>query len=175
MLRSREQSRGRGGSKLMRGAIAGSMIALAAWSVAGLEVHTARAAAVMARQAEMRYKVHFEGVGAEGVDNIWRGPFLGYTSGEITLRVEYLGAPADASHPVWRVRAMTFVAADDPARSLLAETEGTVDWRSGAMQLVGHVSDGWMRGATVDQVLHIDRIQLDGTGVLRLDVTTARR
>ena len=161
---------------LARGVVAGVLIALPvtlAAAVLGMRAHPAPpagAAAAPGRRAELRYAVQFEGVGAEGIDNIWRGPLGGATRGEITLRVEYRGAPADVARPVWPVRVMAFVAADDPTKSFLAETDGTLDWDTGAMQLIGRVSEGWMKGARVEQTLRLDRTRFDGAGALRLDL-----
>jgi len=125
--------------------------------------------------ATLRYTIRFEGVGAEGVDNIWRGPLGDDMPGEITLRVEYRGAPMDVARPVWRVRVMTFVAADDPTKSLLAESQGVLDWDTGSMQLTGYVSEGWMKGASVEQTLRLDRTHFDGSGVLRVSLAVAHR
>jgi hypothetical protein len=135
----------------------------------------ALASALPGRFAEMRHNVRFEGVGAEGIDNIWRGAVGGADPGEITLRIEYRGAPMDVSQPRWPVRAMTFVAANDPAHSFLAESEGTLDWSTGKLELNGSVTEGSMKGAAVAQTVHFDRNQLDGSGSIRIDLVTASR
>src|SRR3712207_4645606 len=41
------------------------------------------------RTVEMGYTVRFDGVGAEGVDRIWRGAMVGAPRAEITLRVAH--------------------------------------------------------------------------------------
>lgn len=176
MHRSMEQSVPRKCSRVMIGAMACVAIAqMVAPMAISARAQSALALTLPARYAEVRHTVRFEGVGAEGIDNIWVGTMGGATPGEITLRVEYRGAPMDVAQPVWPVRVMTFVAADDPAQSFLAETEGTLDWKTGAMRLHGSVTQGSMKGAAVEQTITIDRAQLDGGGSLRIDLTTASR
>ena len=161
---------------LARGVVVFALLALPASPVTtAVGARPTNGSAASAGQAELGYSVDFEGVGAEGIDNIWRGPLGAATPGEITLRVEYRGAPMDVARPVWPVRVMTFVAADDPTKSLLAETDGTLDWHKGIMQLAGRVSEGWMKGANVEQTLRLDRTQLDGVGTLRVDLIMATR
>ena len=126
-------------------------------------------------QPQLAYTVDFDGVGAEGIDDVWRGPLVGATPGEITLRVEYRGRPIDVARPTWPVRVLTFVAADDPTRSLLAETSGTLDWDSGIMQLAGLVTEGWMKGARVEQTLRLDGTRFDGVGSMRVALAIAHR
>ncbi|MDQ2766268.1 MAG: hypothetical protein M3Y30_03840, partial [Gemmatimonadota bacterium] len=64
---------------------------------------------------------------------------------------------------------------DDPAHSFLAETEGTLDWSSGVMQLSGWVTLGSRKGAAIEQTVRLNREALDGAGSLRIDLTTASR
>jgi len=128
-----------------------------------------------ADRVEIGFTVRFEGVGAEGADDIWRGPVGGNAPGEITIRVEYRGEAMRVSDPVWPVGVIAFVAADDPMKSFAAEAEGTLDWSTGAMRVVGRVSDGWMKGALFEGSLRIDPRQLDGAGTLRLDLVVAGR
>lgn len=162
--------------ELTRGVAACALLALPFSPEATIvDAHRTGASASPGQEWELRYTVRFQGVGAEGIDNIWRGPLGAATPGEITMRVEYRGAPMDVSLPVWRVRAMTFVAADDPTKSFLAESVGILDWSTGAMRLTGHVSEGWMKGTSVEQTLRLDRTQFDGDGSLRLTVVTASR
>jgi len=176
MNRSTSKSIARIRSELTRGVAACALITLpvtpAARFVGSLPPQTSVASLT---RTEVRYSVQFEGVGAEGVDDVWRGPLARATPGEITLRVEYRGVPRDVARPVWPVRVMAFVAADDPAKSFLAETDGTLDWHTGTMELTGRVSEGWMNGASVQQTLTLDPKHLDGEGVIRLEVVTASR
>jgi hypothetical protein len=176
MSRSILQSMARIRPALARGVVTCALVALPVGAAAiTAQARTAGATSAIRNQAALRYAVRFEGVGAEGVDDIWRGRLGGGTSGEITLRVEYRGAPMGVAEPKWPVRVMAFVAADDPSKSFLAESDGTLDWTAGAMQLEGRVSAGWMKGASVEQTLRLDRAQLDGAGSLRLEVVTASR
>jgi hypothetical protein len=66
------------------------------------------------------------------------------------------------------VHAIVFVAADDAARSFVAELDGTIDWRSGAMRLSGVVTDGWMAGSPIGETAQINPAELDGDGTLRV-------
>ena len=175
MKRSVLMSMARLRPELARGFVRCALMALPFTATAAPVASPPMGTATRGGASELDYTVQFEGVGAEGVDNIWRGPTGGATNGEITLRVEYRGAPKDVARPVWPVRVMAFVAADDPTRSFLAETDGTLDWKTGVMQLTGRVSEGWMQGAGVAQSLRLDRTQLDGAGTLRLDLATASR
>jgi hypothetical protein len=134
---------------------------------------TAHAAAKPAERVELRYTARFAGVGAEGVDNIWVGPLGGPTSGEITLRVEHRGAEADRARPVWPVRVIAFVAADDASASFAADLDGTLDWTTGTMQVSGVVSEGWKAGTPVEQTFRFDPVHLDGEGSLRVGLVTA--
>lgn len=175
MQRSVRHSTARKYSNLMLGILACSALA----PIAAQRVISLRTPAVTStsptRYAELRHNLRFEGVGAEGIDDIWRGAMQGAAPGEITLRVEYRGAPMEVSQPVWPVRAMTFVAADDQARSFVAESEGTLDWRTGNLELNGSVTEGSRKGAAVAQTVHFDRDQLNGSGSIRIELVTATR
>jgi hypothetical protein len=162
--------------EIARGVMACALVALPGTPVVtDTGARAASSSVASAREAELGYTVRFAGVGAEGIDHIWRGPLGADSPGEITLRVEYRGIPSDAARPVWPVRVMAFVSTDDLARSFLAESDGTLNWTSGVMQLSGRVSEGWMKGASVRQTLRLDRNQFGGTGALRLDLATANR
>ena len=175
MQRSARNTTARKYSNLMLGILACSALApIAAQRVISLRT-SAFASTSPTRYAELRHNVRFEGVGAEGIDDIWRGPMQGAAPGEVTLRVEYRGAPMEASQPVWPVRAMTFVAADDPSQSFVAETEGTLNWKTGNLELNGSVTEGSKKGAAVTQAVHFDRDQLNGTGSIRIQLVTAAR
>lgn len=175
MQRSVRHSTARKYSNLMLGILACSALApIAAHRAVSLRT-PALASTLPARYAELRHDVRFEGVGAEGIDDIWRGSMGGTEPGEITLRVEYRGAPTEVSRPVWPVRAMTFAAADDQAHSFVAETEGTLDWNTGTLELNGAVTEGSMKGAAVAQTVHFDRKQLNGSGTIRIELVTATR
>jgi len=160
--------------RLSRSLVALALAALPIASLAGLvRAQHSGSAAAPTRRAQLEYEVIFQGVGAEGTDDVWRGPLRGSAAGEITIRVEYRGRPMDAAQPVWPVRVFAFVANDDPSRSFLAEEEGVLDWTTGILELSGRVTEGWMKDAVVEQTVRLDRRQFDGAGVLRLELTTA--
>ncbi len=152
MQRSMMLSTARKYSNVLLGMLACVALApMAAQRTGSPRGQSALASMLPTRHAEMKHDVRFEGVGAEGIDNVWRGSVGGAEPGEITLRIEYRGAPIDVSQPVWPVRAMTFVAANDPSHSFLAETEGTLDWNTGKLDLTGSITEGSMKGAAVAQ------------------------
>jgi len=122
-------------------------------------------------RVELGFSLDYEGVGAEGIDEIWRGKLAGETRGEVVIRLELLAPASESARPSWPVHAIVFVAADDVARSFVAELDGTIDWRSGAMRLSGVVTDGWMAGSPIRQTAWIDPSQLDGDGTLRIGTT----
>src|SRR5262245_19020901 len=88
------------------------------------------------------FEVEYGGVGAGRVDQVWRGRVTGPTPGAVTIRVEYAGAPADRSMPVWPVNAWLFFSADDLRSSFAAELSGSMNWGSGELRVTGLVSDG---------------------------------
>jgi hypothetical protein len=125
---------------------------------------------------DLAFTAHFDGVGTEGIDNIWwSGKILGSDPGEVVIHVEQLGPASDRATAVWPVRATVTVAADNPIWSFAANMEGTLDWPSGSLQLHGKVSEGWMKGAPVQQIVTLDRIEFDGAGTLSLGLVTALR
>jgi hypothetical protein len=117
---------------------------------------------------ELGFSLHFDGVGAEGIDDIWRGQLAGPTGGEVMIRLALLAPVSESARPSWPVHAIVFVAADDAARSFVAELDGTIDWRSGAMRLSGVVTDGWMAGSPIGETAQINPAELDGDGTLRI-------
>jgi hypothetical protein len=153
------------------------------WAPAGrAESHPASQQAARAGLAapddriDLAFTAHFDGVGAEGIDNfIWSGKLLGAEGGAVVLRVAQLGAPADRTRAVWPVRALVTVATDDPLGSFAANMDGTVDWAAGSMRLTGTISDGWMKGTPVHQLVTLDRVEFDGAGTLAIELTPATR
>jgi hypothetical protein len=119
---------------------------------------------------ELGFSLRFEGVGAEGIDDIWRGKLAGPVPGEVMIRLEVLAPASEPARGIWPVHAIVFVAADDAARSFVAELDGTVDWKSGAMRLSGVVTSGWMAGSPIAETAQIDPAQLDGDGTLRIGI-----
>ncbi|MFL5394868.1 MAG: hypothetical protein ACJ79G_18720, partial [Myxococcales bacterium] len=90
--------------------------------------------------------------------------------GEVMIRLEVLAPASEPAGGIWPVHAIVFVAADDAARSFVAELDGTVDWKSGAMRLSGVVTGGWMAGSPIGETAQIDPAQLDGHGTLRIGI-----
>jgi hypothetical protein len=123
----------------------------------------------------LAFTARFDGVGAEGIDNIWTGKVLGSEPGEIVIRVEHLGPEVDRAKAVWPVRAIVTVAADNPLWSFAADMDGTLDWPAGSLRLQGKITEGWMKGAPVQQVVTLDRVEFDGAGTLSLGLVTATR
>ena len=152
-----------------------ALIAVAWHPIERLEARAVAQTSVPTEQIEMHYTLHFDGVGAEGVDNIWTGPIVGAPRGEITVRVAHRGPEAGRAKALWPVTAIVFVAADDPRESFAAELQGTLDWTSGQMRLSGGITEGWMKGAAVWQNVELDPRQFDGAGTLTVGLVTAKR
>jgi hypothetical protein len=121
----------------------------------------------LAQPESLAFEVEYGGIGAEGVDQIWRGTVDGDTPGIVTIRMEYAGPPADRAMPVWPVNAWVFFSADDLVSSFAAELSGSMDWTSGDLRVTGLVSDGRRREAPVEQQIRLHRPGLGGTAVLR--------
>ena len=108
----------------------------------------------------LAFQVMYQGVGAEGVDLVWRGPARGPVPAQVTIRVEYAGPPGDRGRPVWPVNAWLFYSADDLRASFAAELSGSMDWRTGEMRVTGLVSDGRRIGLPVEQRMHVRQPEL---------------
>ena len=158
-------------------AMLGAVLALALIGFGQIAISAAHAAAqtAEAQPNALEFGAIYTGAGAEGVDLIWTGPLEGAPAGRATVRVEYVGSEADRAHPVWPVRALLFVSADDPTKSFVGELAGTINWPSGEMQLSGPVTDGWRRNARVEQSLSMNRPWFDGTGTIRFVERRAER
>ncbi|HUR94308.1 MAG TPA: hypothetical protein VMY76_06980 [Gemmatimonadales bacterium] len=110
----------------------------------------------------LAFGVEYGGIGAEGVDLIWRGYAGGPVPGQVVIRVEYAGTIDERGMPVWPVNVWLFYSADDYRSSFAAELSGSMNWRSGDMQVSGIVSDGDRRGAPLEQRLRLYRPGLGG-------------
>jgi len=122
----------------------------------------------------LAFDVTYAGVGAEGIDQIWRGMVAGPIQGTVTIRMEYAGAPADRRMPVWPVNAWLFFSSDDYNGSFVAELSGSMNWASGEMRVMGLVSDGVRRDAAVEQRVRLDRPGLAGKATVRFLNSTLR-
>jgi hypothetical protein len=157
-------------------ACAALVLVVVAWHpIERLEARAVADTSVSSEQIEMSYTLRFDGVGAEGVDNIWTGSMVGAPHGEITLRVAHRGPEVDRAKARWPVTAIVFVAADDPRESFAAELQGTLDWTTGRMRLSGGITEGWMKGAAVWQNVELDPREFDGAGTLTVGLVTAKR
>jgi hypothetical protein len=112
-------------------------------------------------------RMNYGGVGAEGVDLIWRGTIGEPVGGQATIRLAYAGAPDDRGMPVWPVTALLFFSADDYRSSFIAELNGTMDWQKGEMVAVGQVTDGTIAHTRVEQVLQLQDGKRSGRLAIR--------
>jgi hypothetical protein len=108
------------------------------------------------------FQVSYQGLGAEGVDLVWRGATRGPLPAQVTIRVEYAGSPAGRNRPVWPVNAWLFYSADDLRASFAAELSGSMDWRSGELRVTGLVSDGARAGIPLEQRMQVRSPELSG-------------
>jgi hypothetical protein len=160
-------------SALRRAAALGLVVGAASITAAirGGADSAARSADVSASAAALpdsiAFDVDFAGVGAEGVDLVWRGTVGTDAPGIATIRLEYAGAPADRVQPVWPVNAWLFFSADDLRRSFAAELSGSMNWKTGEMRVTGLVSDGVRRDAAVEQRVRLHDRGLTGRVTVR--------
>jgi hypothetical protein len=118
------------------------------------------------RPLALEFPVSYGGVGAEGVDLLWRGSSIGPLSGRATVRTAYAGSPEDRGRPVWPVTALLFFSADDYRSSFIAELSGTMDWSKGEMLLTGLITDGRATGSEVEQLLRLRDSKWNGSLML---------
>jgi hypothetical protein len=114
-------------------------------------------AAAGAMADTMAFDVEYAGVGAEGVDLIWRGRAAGVAPAEVTVRLEYAGGTEDRWMPVWPVNVRLLYAADDYVHSFAVELSGSMNWRTGVLEATGIVSDGARRNVPVEHRLRLHR------------------
>ena len=114
----------------------------------------------------LAFEVEYAGIGAEGVDLIWRGRAQGPTPAEVTVRMEYAGGADDRWMPVWPVNVRLLYAAEDYARSFAAELSGSMNWRSGMLEVSGIVTDGARRNTPLEQHLRLRRPGLTGSATV---------
>jgi hypothetical protein len=113
------------------------------------------------------FPVEYAGIGAEGVDLIWRGQVGGPSGGRVTIRMEYAGAPADRRMPIWPVNAWLFYSADHYRGSFVAELSGSMNWRTLDLRVTGLVSDGYRSDWPLEQRIRLSQPGLGGTATVR--------
>jgi hypothetical protein len=113
------------------------------------------------------FEVEYAGVGAEGVDLVWRARVAGPVPGEATIRMQYAGGDDDRRMPIWPVNAWLLFSADDYRSSFCAELSGSMNWRSREMRVTGLISDGASRGVPMEQRVYLRRSGLGGTATVR--------
>ena len=114
----------------------------------------------------LAFDIEYAGLGAEGVDLIWRGSAAGPVPARVTIRMEYAGNPQERAMPVWPVNVRLFYSADDLRNSFAAELSGSMNWHSGEMRVTGLVSDGVRRDATLEQHVLLRPSSLSGSATL---------
>lgn len=132
---------------------------------AGLSANRPAAATRAARALAdtLAFEVEYAGIGAEGVDLIWRGRASGAAPAEVTIRMEYAGGADDRWMPIWPVNVRLLYATDDYVRSFAAELSGSMNWRTGSLEVSGIVSDGTRRNVPLEQRLQLHRPGLAGS------------
>lgn len=138
-------------------------------------IATSHADRAKLNESSMRFSAKFDGVGAEGIDDIWTGSLAGTTKGEVTIRLEHMGSEMDRAKALWPVHALVFVAADDTSKSLITDASGSLDWRTGTLSLKGTVTDGYRKGSTIEETVTIDARTLAGNGSLEFVPELATR
>jgi hypothetical protein len=112
------------------------------------------------------FELEYAGLGAEGVDLVWRGRVAGPVPGLVTIRMEYAGGHDDRRMPIWPVNAWLLFSADDYRSSFCAELSGSMNWQSRVMRVTGLVSDGAARGVPIEQRVYLRRSGLGGTATV---------
>ena len=108
------------------------------------------------------WEVRYAGMGAEGVDMIWRGRVEGVVPGQVTIRMEYAGSLRGRDDEVWPVNAWLFFSADDYRNSFAAELSGRMNWTTGEMRVTGLVSDGARKDTPVEHAMRVVQPALGG-------------
>lgn len=153
-------------STLRRAAIPVVAVVVALTSIGLPSVRPEAVPAAVPRISEMPdsfgFALRYAGIGAEGVDLIWRGRVAGGVPGQVTLRMEYAGTAHGRGHLIWPVKAWLFFSADDYRNSFAAELSGRVNWSSGEMRVTGLVSDGIRLDTPVEHVLQLGPSGIEG-------------
>ena len=121
---------------------------------------------------ELVFSSEFAGVD-KGGNCLWEGRVEGDVQGRVTIALRQVESPFEASNPVWHVRSRWKVEAASRGRSFKADLEGMVDWKTGASQLSGTITTGWMKGAWVQEESRF--VDGEPKGVLRIIPSLAAR
>jgi len=124
--------------------------------------------------AHVEFSVAFDGIGAEGIDDLWRGSLKNPGTGMITIRVEHLAPESHQPMTAGPIRAEVFVSQDDVTKSFGADVAGSID-SDGVLHLTGTVDVGPAAGTPVDVTAQLDPRRLNGHGLIRFLSMTARR
>jgi hypothetical protein len=144
-----------------------TLIALRTVSRAVVPVAVAAAPAAARLPDTLGFAVSYAGIGAEGVDMVWRGRVEGPVPGQVTIRMEYAGSQAGRRLQIWPVNAWLFFSADDLRNSFAAELSGRMHWGTGEMRVTGLVSDGARMDTPIEQRMRLEQPALQGRATVR--------
>jgi len=146
---------------------AGVTLSAVAVAVTGRTVPGASASVLASAFPDtLAFNVEYAGLGAEGVDYIWRGYARGAVPAQVTIRMEYAGVRDERPMPIWPVNVWLFYSADDYRSSFAAELSGSMNWRTGELRVSGLVSDGLRTNVPLEQRVQLHRPGLAGTATV---------
>ena len=131
-------------------------------------------ARITTHPTNIAFTMHFDGIGAEGVDDLWRGALGTPDSGMITIRVEHLTGQAHQPLTSGPIHAEVFVSNEDLAKSFGADVTGSID-KEGFLHMSGLVDIGPAAGTPVTVEAQLDPKRFGGHGIIRFLSMTARR
>jgi hypothetical protein len=141
---------------------AGVTLSVAALATGAGRIVPRAGAAATGLPDTLAFEVEYTGVGAEGVDLVWRGHAEGAAPAQVTIRMEYAGGTEDRAMPLWPVNVWLFYAADDYRRSFAAELSGSMNWGVGELRVSGLVTDGLRTNVPLEQRIQLHRPGLTG-------------
>jgi hypothetical protein len=144
-----------------------TLIALRTLSRAAVPVAVAAASGAARLPDTLGFAVSYAGIGAEGVDMVWRGKVEDPVPGLVTIRMEYAGSEAGRRLQVWPVNVWLFFSADDLRNSFAAELSGRMHWGTGEMRVTGLVSDGARRDTPIEQRMRLEERAMEGRATVR--------
>jgi hypothetical protein len=131
-------------------------------------------ARITKQPANLAFTMHFDRIGAEGVDDVWCGALGNPDAGMITIRVEHLAGTSFEPMTAGPIHAEVFVSHEDLARSFGADVTGSID-SVGVMHMTGAVDVGPAAGTPVTVVVQLDPRRLGGQGTVEFTEMTAGR